>query len=341
MKEIVTLGRLLGRQAALLLTLAPFVFPAQAEDADAHEAAIEVIHSGIPHDALYALEMTGEWGLATGNFGLMLETTDGGLTWTTVPPKTTLALLGIAHAGNRQVIVGQRGYVLVRADGEEWREVDSGLEARLLNVAMNESGYTIAVGEFGFVARSNDAGETWEPVTIDWAEYNDEGYEPHLYDAIVTAEGAAMIAGEFGLILRSEDGGSTWAAVSKGDESVFDMRLSNDGSHTGYAVGQEGLMMKTLDDGLTWERIDSGTEANLLGVWSGNGEVVVTGIRTLLRSSDDAATFAAATDYGIIRTWFQGVDAGVTETKAGNKGFLRQQIVYVVGHTGTIARVLQ
>ncbi len=341
MKEIVTLGRLFGRQAALLFVLAATVFPAYAQEANGPEAGIEVIRSGIEHDALYGLEMTGEWGMAVGNFGLMIETTDGGLNWAVSPPKTTLALLGITHAGNRQIIVGQKGFVMVRAEGEEWREIDSGIEARLLNVAMNPSGFAMVVGEFGFLARSRDHGETWEPLTIDWNEYNDEGYEPHLYDAIVNDDGSLMVAGEFGLILRSEDDGDTWRDVARSDQSVFAMRLANDGSHTGYAVGQEGLMLKTSDDGLTWERLDVGTNANLLGVWAGNSEVVAIGIRTLLRSSDDGASFTSTGDYNVVRTWFQGVDAGVTESKAGSKGFLRQQIIYIVGHKGTIARVLK
>ncbi|MCZ6663823.1 MAG: YCF48-related protein [Gammaproteobacteria bacterium] len=341
MKEIVTLGRLFGIQAALFFVLASIVLSAHAQEANGLEAGIEVIRSGIPHDALFGLEMTGEWGMAVGNFGLMLETTDGGLNWAVLPPKTTLALFGITHAGDHQVIVGQKGFVMVRAEGEEWREIDSGIEVRLLNVAMNPSGFALVVGEFGFFARSRDHGETWEPLTIDWMEYNDEGYEPHLYDAIVNADGTLMIAGEFGLILRSEDGGDTWHDVARGEESVFAIRLANDGSHTGYAVGQEGLMLKTSDDGLTWERLEVDTNANLLGVWAGNSEVVAAGIRTLLRSSDDGASFTATGDYNVIRTWFQAVDAGVTESTAGGKGFMRQQIIYIVGHQGTIARVLK
>ena len=342
MKVTMTRAILLGRQAVLPFVVLLFALSAQAQEATATDASIEILRTGIPHDALFALEMTGEWGMAIGNYGLMVETNDGGGTWTTLPSKTRLALLGIAHAGDHRLIVGQSGLVMARTGDEDWRMVDSGLDARLLNVAMIESGYVLAVGEFGFIARSRDHGETWETITIDWGEYNEEGYEPHLYEAIVNKDASiVMIAGEFGLILRSEDGGDTWAAVAKGDESVFDIDLANDGSNTGYAVGQEGLLLKTADDGLTWERLESGTNANLLGVWNGQSEVVLVGIRTLLRSSDDGANFIAAEDYSIIRTWYQGVDAGVTESKAGTKGFLRQQYVYIVGHEGTIAKVLK
>jgi photosystem II stability/assembly factor-like uncharacterized protein len=319
----------------------PVAAEVASQEQPAADQTIEVMRTGIPHDALFALDMKGPWGLAVGNFGLMLETKDGGAKWETLPAKTTLGLLGVKRAGDHQVAVGQQGLVMTRNGDAEWQEVKSGFDKRLLNVDMNEAGLAIAVGEFGFVGRSKDFGATWEPVTITWADFNDEGYEPHLYGVVVTAEGAVMVAGEFGLILRSDDGGTTWHKVNKGEESVFAMSMARDGSNSGYAVGQEGLILKTTDGGLTWARIKADTNANLLGVWSGNSEVVIVGIRQMLRSSDDGATFSTSSDVGIVRTWFQGIAAGVSETKAGEKGFLRQQNVFVAGYRGTIARVVK
>ncbi|MEX2479939.1 MAG: photosystem II stability/assembly factor-like protein [Gammaproteobacteria bacterium] len=313
---------------------------AAQEPADA-EAAIEIIHQGIPHDALYALDMSGERGLAVGNFGLMLETTDGGRSWKLLEPVTTLALLGAATAGQRQLVVGQQGFAMVREQGGEWTTIDTGLTERLLNVDMNESGLAIAVGEFGFIGRSRDFGATWESIAVDWAEHNEEGYEPHLYGSLVLEDGTIMITGEFGLILRSNDGGDTFTAVNRGEASVFDVFLARDGSNVGYAVGQEGLVLRTGDRGDSWQQLDVDTDANLLGVWTGNGEVVITGIRAMLRSSDDGATFTGTEDINVIRTWFQGVAAGVAETQTGEKGFLREQSVYTVGNRGTIARILR
>ncbi|MGR8921822.1 MAG: WD40/YVTN/BNR-like repeat-containing protein [Gammaproteobacteria bacterium] len=340
MKQELISGRFVVRFVSLLLCLGAFG-GALAQDGSADQA-IKVVREGIPHDALYALDMDGENGLAVGAFGLMLETTDGGATWKTLPPKTPLALLGIARAGDRLLVVGQNGIVMTKQGDGDWEMVDSGIEQRLLNVGMNESGVAVAVGEFGFVSISKDYGNTWgEPTFIDWEQYNEDGYEPHLYDAIVEPDGRMTIAGEFGLILRSSDGGQTWPAMASGDESVFDVHMASDGSRTGFAVGQEGLILKTTDKGDTWQRLDAGTNANLLGVWSGNSEVVVTGIRQMLRSSDGGASWSMSHDTQIIRTWFQGVDAGVSETPTGETGFLREQSVYVVGHRGTVARVVK
>ncbi|MCC6707851.1 MAG: photosystem II stability/assembly factor-like protein [Gammaproteobacteria bacterium] len=354
MNKLIRSCRRYASLAAVLSCSAMLAMPALAEEAPAAAApeaaaqeqpaadqTVEVVRTGIPHDALFALDMKGPWGLAVGNFGLMLETKDAGAKWETLPAKTSLGLLGAKRAGDHQVVVGQQGLVMTRNGDGEWTEVKSGFDKRLLNVDMNEAGLAVTVGEFGFVGRSKDFGATWEPVTINWSDFNNEGYEPHLYGVIVTAEGAIMVAGEFGLILRSDDGGDTWHVVNKGEESIFYMALARDGSNSGYAVGQEGLILKTTDGGATWARIKADTNANLLGVWSGNGEVVIVGIRQMLRSSDDGATFSTSTDVGIVRTWFQGIAAGVSETKAGEKGFLRQQNVFVAGYRGTIARVVK
>ncbi len=328
-----------------LLTAALLSFllaaPAVAQDAGGSDATIEIVRQGIPHDALYALEMSGEWGLAVGAFGLMLETTDGGGTWNLLPPKTPLAILGVARAGDRYIVAGQQGLVMTRQGDGDWTVTESGFTERALNVAIHESGLAMVVGEFGFMARSRDFGATWERITVDWGEYNEEGYEPHLYDVVIKDDGSLLVAGEFGLILRSTDSGDSFGAVHTGDQSVFDMQLARDGTQGGYAVGQEGLVLKTVDGGLTWQSLEVDTNANLLGVWSGNSEVVITGIRELLRSSDDGASFSKAPDLEIIRTWFQGVAAGVSETQAGERGFLRQQSVYIVGHRATIARVIK
>jgi len=318
--------------------------------ADGHgesEEAVHIIRSGIPHDALYALEMDGKWGLAVGNFGLMLETSDGGESWTLVPPVKesngeTLksALLAVARDGENVILTGQQGLVVTRQGSADWEVQDSGLDARLLNVDI-AGGLTMAVGEFGFIGRSVDGGKSWKQVSVNWERFNDEGYEPHLYDVVIQANGVVLIAGEFGLILRSTDGGMNFDAANRGEQSVFDIHLAEDGTRNGFAVGQEGLVLKTSDAGASWTKLAKATNANLLGVWSGHDEVVITGIRELLRSSDGGSTFQSGqTDIQIGRNWFQGVASGTAEKNSG-VGVLAEESVYIVGHQGSIARIVK
>ena len=329
---------------AALCCLAGFGSAVLAQEGD---PIVEVLESGIPHDKLFALDMKGSRGLAVGSFGLMRETEDGGETWTTADPFTTKALLGVTAAGDTQIVVGQQGTIFRRVEGADWKQVEAGLTQRIMDVGLNDSGLGYIVGEFGFMAKSEDAGLTWTMVTKDWESVNEEGYEPHLYSAVVKDDGTIFVAREFGVIMMSTDRGQSFKQVHGGDQGVFDLHFANDGDGTssGYAVGQEGLVLKTIDGGATWSSVAVDTSSNLLGVWSGNGEVVVTAIRDLLRSRDDGKSFASfSADSQIGRTWYQGVAAGVSETATesaeGRKSLIREQQVFIVGNGGNVAKVL-
>jgi len=296
------------------------------------------VHTGIPHDAIFDMTMNGNNGIAIGAFGVILESDDAGASWKKVESGTESALLGMAVAGDKKIIVGQRGTVLVNKPDGGWEPGNSGTEARLLQVGLNNAGLAVAVGEFGTVMRSKDAGRTWEKLTLDWANYREDGYEPHLYAANVDDAGRMVVGGEFSYVIISADGGDTWTLATKGEKSIFSMHFRPDG--TGFAVGQEGLVMKSADMGATWETLNPNSNANLFGVWSSKqGEVVVTGQRALLRSSDGGSTWTSSTDTEILRNWFIPIAAGEAGMQAPG-GEMVSQVIYIAGHTGRIARLL-
>ncbi len=328
----------LAAVVAALTLAAPLPVLAQAPAAE-EKHQLAPVHTGIPHDAVYAMTIDGQSGIAVGAFGLILHSTDGGASWEALPPPTPMALLGVATAGDHRIIVGQRGTVLLgKADGT-WAPTDSSTEARLLNVDVNSGGLAVAVGEFGTIMRSVDGGKSWEKRPIDWVQFRDDGYEPHIYAVTVDEQGRVVLGAEFSYVIISDDGGETWRLANKGEESIFATHILPDG--TGYAVGQSGLALKTTDSGETWQRLATDTDANLLGVWaSKQGEVIITGIRAMLRSSDGGATFAKSNDLEVMRNWYQPIAVGEANFKSEG-GAMVQQVVYVAGHNGIIARVLQ
>ncbi|MDD3447092.1 MAG: hypothetical protein PHS60_16940, partial [Zavarzinia sp.] len=194
------------------------------------------------------------------------------------------------------------------------------------SIDMNAAGQAIAVGAFGTILVSDDAGKTWRKSVMDWARTNDEGFEPHVYAASIDASGAMTVVGEFEIILRSTDGGASWEVVHKGEASLFDLRI--DAKGVGYAVGQKGRVLRTRDNGLTWETVESGTQTNLLGIAQGDdGTVLVTGIRAMLTGSDSSGSLTAVDAGDIDTTWYQPAIA------AGKGGWI------VGGHTGRIVSV--
>lgn len=295
------------------------------------EGVLEVVHQGIVHDALYDVCFDGSAGMAVGVAGEVLSSDDAGLKWTADQALTNNALLGVACRGKSFIAVGQAGYIQVKTKGGDWQIVDSGAEQRLLSVSSNAHGLAVAVGGFGTVLRSTDAGMTWEPVSFDWEAILNDFLEPHIYDVSVSDEGVITVVGEFEIVLRSVDAGDTWEVVNKADSSLFAIHFRD--SQFGYAAGQTGKFLKTTDGGLSWQALAVPTREILLDVWSSSeGEVLVTGIRTLLRSRDDGVTWQEITEGDVSVKWYQAVSGYQDNNGAAEN-------IVMVGHSGRILRI--
>lgn len=292
-------------------------------------AAEPALVQGTAHQALFGVAFDGDHGLAVGAMGEMLETADSGASWKTVEQRLTpLALLGASIRGTHRLAVGQQGTILRREGDEAWQLVPSGgSDARLLAVSVNAQGRAVAVGSFGTILVSDDAGKTWKASTLDWTQYLDEPVEPHLNDVIVGDSGVITIVGEYGLILRSGDGGQKWTSLNRGAvASLFDLELRADG--VGYAVGQDGTVLTTANGGTSWTPLVSGTRTPLLSVWSSaDGRIVIAGMREMIESTDAGRSWTTRTDQDFATAWYSGMAA------PASGGLI------VVGHAGRIVRL--
>jgi photosystem II stability/assembly factor-like uncharacterized protein len=286
------------------------------------------VHQGIVHDALYDVCLYGQSGFAVGLAGTVLTTDDAGLTWENSSPTVDDALLGVSCGDSVSLVVGQGGLIMRKVGEDEWSSIDSGTDQRLLSVSANESGLAVAVGGFGTVLQSKDAGLTWVPLSFDWEAILNDFLEPHIYDVRVSTDGIITLVGEFDLVLRSADEGETWDTVNKGDTSLFAIDFRNETN--GFAVGQNGKVVKTLDGGLTWTVMPVPTQENLLDVWSSEDQVLVTGIRTLLRSRDDGLNWEVVTEGDVTVQWYQAVKG---TTDGGRDS------VVMVGHSGRVINI--
>lgn len=293
------------------------------------EMQYESVRTGTEHRDLYTLaaDETGANMITAGAAGTILSSSDGGASWQQNDFDTRLALLTAEMVGDRQIIAGQDGLILVRQANAAWKKVESGVDARLLGLGMNSDGLAVAVGAFGTVLRSADFGATWEVLELNLPERIEGGYNPHLYDAHVSADGDITVIGEFGLVVRSPDSGENWKIVNTGSESLFSLEIREDGA--GFAVGQSGLVLRTSNGGLTWTRLETGVDANLLGAWaSGTGQVMVTGFRSMLLSEDNGANWRTIRAGDVTRGWYISA-RGLTDGKS----------FVAVGHEGRIIRL--
>lgn len=300
-----------------------------------------------PHDRLYSVAFNGDFGLAVGESGLVLQTTDGGKTWAhEVSSPTKLAMFSVAINGSRSIAVGQQGLILVRDGRNAWRKVESITDQRLLRVSLNKSGVAVAVGAFGTLLKSTDNGQTWAQLKPDWAklyktadtsDFLAARDEPTLYIAKVLDDGSMFIGGEYGQLNRSTDGGVTWTPVYQASAiqgatppSLFGMDLKADG--TGYAAGHDGLIVSTADSGKTWTKVDSNSHASYFDIAStSDGHVFAVGMRSGIVSADGGKSWQQLKDLDINLNWYSGL--AHSENSSGNS-------IFAVGHSGRVLQLI-
>lgn len=214
-----------------------------------------------------------ENGWATGHHGVIIRTTDGGVSWQHVLDGFRLLEL---EASFYQKKVAQLEAALEQADeadiGDlEWDLDTAKFQLETVQQAQQESGPTkpfldivaidaktaFAVGAYGTLVKTTNGGATW--TLLNDKLDNPDGF--HL-NAIVKHQDQLFIAGEAGTAYSSADSGDTWQAVPPPYAgSFFGAHFDNQGRLWTY--GLRGNIFYSDDLGSSYTAIDSPAEANL------------------------------------------------------------------------------
>lgn len=182
----------------------------------------------------------------------LLESLDGGRTWTQSSLDVVPAAMAVSPAGEGFAYVFAGDNVHVSADaGRTWQAITGTLPgAEILAAAVNPYLPTEVYASFADVGlqRSRDGGRTWEAVAT-------PGDEAIVAIHVGSIPPLLFIALESGRVLASSDEGETWAAAS----GAVTMALRGPvraltGAPDGrvlYAAAHTGLYMST-SDGQTW-----------------------------------------------------------------------------------------
>jgi len=218
-------------------------------------------------------------------------------------------LLDAVMAGDRMVVVGERGHVLLSDDqGANWRQARVPTRATLTSVYFIDAQNGWAVGHDEVIVRSVDGGESWTRV------HAAPEKEQPLLDVWFKDAQSGFAFGAYGTILASSDGGASWVQHSfepqplvpvpkaarpaaADDEyldegSVSDMHLNAvaraaDGRL--YLAAESGHVFRTDDAGQSWLELPSPYEGSFFGVLPLDGaSVLLFGLRGHLFRSDDA-----------------------------------------------------
>ena len=218
-------------------------------------------------------------GLAVGDGGLILRTTDGGQSWNEVQSNTAADLRTVALGDGGMAIAAGFGGALRSLDGGvTWNLVDAG-DMYYLGAAASGTNRAWLVGAGGIIRTTTDGGSSWKSQS--------SGTTEDLRGVFFISASRGWIAGTGGTLLYTEDGGITWlprsAGIGASLNSLYFVSPSN-----GWVVGSEGTILRTEDAGLSWVAESNLSTDELLDVsFSVAGQGCAVGIvcTVLLRSS--------------------------------------------------------
>jgi photosystem II stability/assembly factor-like uncharacterized protein len=207
---------------------------------------------------------------------------------------TKAMMLSVARAGTRLVAVGDRGIVLLSDDdGATFRQARSvPVRSTLTAVCFVGEKTGWAVGHWGVVLRTDDAGESWNVQRAD-TSVDQPLFSVHFKDA---ERGWAV--GLWSLLIATRDGGKSWTPVrlqappggGKADRNL--LKIFADRGGTLFVAAEQGAVLRS-HDGEKWSYLETGYKGSLwTGMALGNGTLLVGGLRgTIYRSADGGSSW--------------------------------------------------
>ena len=293
-------------------------------------------------------------GVAVGQAGSVLTTSDGGATWTLRDSGLSVDYVlwrvrfidssNVVAIGGFVTLAGEVGAGVVHSTdaGQTWTIPGSALTNIDFSDAYfpdPQNGMAVGLNLATFqptISRTSDGGASWNTQAFDTLG---------LLKAIAfpQPEVGFAVGGDFGqgtaLLLGTTDGGDTWAPIPiPSGNQLNDIEFAN--ADVGAIVGNAGTLFTTSDGGLTWQPQTVDTTTDLHGVtFDGAGNLVVMGgdyadQGTILISTDGGATWSTQNfDRSIEGVAFGNADTGTAvgfggamlHTTDGGQSWLSQQ----------------
>lgn len=216
-------------------------------------------------------------------------------------PRTAYAssemILAATRAGQRLVAVGDHGVVLLSDDnGRNFHQARAvPTSATLTAVSFSDARHGWAVGHWGVILHTTDAGETWV------LQRSDTSVDQPLFSVHFTDAEHGVAAGLWSLLLITADGGHVWKPVvlqpppggKRADRNLF--AIFADHKNSLFIAAEKGTVLRSDDNGASWSYLNTGYRGSF---WTGcalrDGTLLVAGLRgTVYRSADDGRTWKA------------------------------------------------
>lgn len=225
--------------------------------------------------AVFFLDQNRGW--VVGSKGSVLETRDGGNTWTARAASTDDVvrdiffideqngwLVCVVNAYQLKTLEQPRAYLMKTTDGgEHWKRVEiKGLDVDsvLVRAMFSRKGRGWTFGEAGLIYTTQDAGDTWVQLRPPTRHL--------LLGGIFVDNDRGWLVGAGATIIQTSDGGDTWhqSTLPQVEKTTRFTATSFIDNRTGWAVGSSGSVYRTVNGGRTWERQASGVDVDLFDV---------------------------------------------------------------------------
>lgn len=192
------------------------------------------------------------------------------------PRAATSLLLDLARAGSTLVAVGQRGDILLSADGSKWTQVPAPADTTLVRVRFVDATHGWAVGYDGTILVSGDGGKTWSLQQFDAA------WGKPWFDVLFFDTSSGLLAGANGTLKKTADGGKTWEPVESDafadTPNLYNLTALGDGSL--LISGERGFLARSTDKGAHWAQLKSPYTGSYFGALAlGDKGVLIFGLR--------------------------------------------------------------
>ncbi len=214
-----------------------------------------------------------------------------------VADPATEQLLDIARAGDRLVIVGERGLIIYSDDsGRSWQQAKVPVSETLTSLSFPTADHGWAVGHGGVILHSGDGGETWQQQF--------DGNDANRQKLDFVTDRAMALEAQLQEMESEPDEDLEWA-LEEAQYAVEDAELAIEtgpadpfldvwfaDASNGWAVGAYGMIYRTDNGGLQW-RIAAGGIENVEGYHyyslssAGEDVLYLSGEAGILYRSDD------------------------------------------------------
>ena len=229
--------------------------------------------------------------------------------------------------GDRIVVVGERGHILISQDqGVSWQQQPVPTRTTLTSVFFIDPANGWAAGHDGVILQTGDGGRHWQMV------YSDPQHEQAILDLWFMDREHGYAVGAYGLFLETEDGGASWQPLDfaptplKADETNTDGGGENPSADepwgidfhlnqvaetaTGLLVisAEAGNLYRSDDGGRSWLSLPSPYEGSFYGALPlARDTVLAFGLRGHLFRTDNAGRTWTAVETGTQATLNDGI----------------------------------